>query len=226
MVVDRRRVAAGHDRIAEDQPVHAERPAIEIHALGQAERRVELAIEGRIPARVFDAERLQQPVDGLAEQRLGRLQRLGPAVTDQQPFADAEFVAFGVSSEIVVILEDQDAGLGTVRLAIKPRRRQAADAAADHDEIESLLDREAGDVIRLALATDLMGDLEGSGMAAAQAGQCRRIVAARPGAQLGERSQTAGDDQCGTVEKVAAADGIGHVFSRLLEADSRGRLTS
>ena len=52
---------------------------------------------------------LDQPVDGLAEERLGRLQRLGPAVTEQQPVADLEFVALGVSAEIIVVVEDQDA---------------------------------------------------------------------------------------------------------------------
>ena len=61
------RVAAGHDRSAGQQPIHAERLAIEIHTLGQAERPVELTVECRIPALDIDSERLEQPVHGMAE---------------------------------------------------------------------------------------------------------------------------------------------------------------
>ncbi len=105
------------------------------------------------------------------------MQRLGSAVAEQQPPVDPEFIALGVPAEIVVIVEDQNARSGAVRLAIKPRRRQSADAAADHDQIETLLDRAPGDVEGAALATDLMGDLERTGMAAPQTGQHRRIIA-------------------------------------------------
>jgi hypothetical protein len=57
-----------------------------------------------------------------------------------------------------------------------------------------------------------MRDLEGSGVAAPQAGERRWIVAAGLGAQLSERRQTRGDDECGTAEKIATVDRIGHEF--------------
>ena len=121
------------------------------------------------------------------------MQRFGSAIPEQQAIADPKFVALGVSAEIVVVLEDQDARRRAVGFAVEPRRGQSADAAADHDQIVILLDRQAGDIEGFALAADLMGDLEGSGMAAAQAGERRRIVAGRIGAHLGERRQAAGD---------------------------------
>src|ERR1700722_947914 len=101
-----------------------------------------------------------------------------------------------------MIIEDQDAGAGTVRLAIEPRRRQPADAAANHHQIVVLLYRQAGNVKRLPLAADLMSDLEGSGMTTPEAGQRRRVVACALGTQLGEGRQAGGDDQCRTAKEV------------------------
>ena len=43
-------VAAGNDRVAGDQPVRAKGLAVEVHALSQAERRIELAVKGGIEA--------------------------------------------------------------------------------------------------------------------------------------------------------------------------------
>ncbi len=45
------------------------------------------------------------------------LDGLGPPITDQQPIGVAEFVAFGVAPEIVVIIQHQDAGVRPRRLA-------------------------------------------------------------------------------------------------------------
>jgi len=191
-----KRVATGYHRIADHQPIYCERLPIEIHALSQAERPVELAVKGRVKALDVDAQRVHQPLDCLAEQSFGRLQRLSPTVPEQQTITHSKFIALGVSTEIVVIFENQDARRATVRLAIKPRRRQAADTAADHHQIETLLDREAGDVERLALAADLVRDLERSGMAAAKTSQGRWVVSAGLGAHLSERSQTGSDGQC------------------------------
>ena len=69
-----KRVATGYHRIADHQPIYAERFAIEIHALSQAERSVQPAVKGRVKAPDVDAQRVEQPVDCLAEQRFGRLQ--------------------------------------------------------------------------------------------------------------------------------------------------------
>src|SRR5277367_2789913 len=99
-----------------------------------------------------------------------------------------------------------------MRLSIEPGGRQSANAAADHDQIKILLDCKAGDVERSTLATDLVSDLEGSWMAPPEAGQRRWIVACRFGAQLSERTQAAGDDECCTAKKVAAAYEVSHMI--------------
>jgi hypothetical protein len=61
-----------------------------------------------------------------------------------------------------------------------------------------------------------MGDLERSGVAAPQAGERRRIVTAGLGAHLSERSQTPGDYECGTANKIATVDRVGHELPDLL----------
>src|SRR4029077_12882834 len=124
-------------------------------------------------------------------------------VPEQQPITNPKFITLGVPTEIVVIFENQDARRGAVRLAIEPCRRQAADAAADHHQIEILLNRETGDVKRPALAANLMGDLERSGMAAPKTGQGWWIITAGFCARLSERSQTGSDDQCTAAEEIA-----------------------
>ena len=42
--------------------------------------------------------------------------RLGAAVADEKVIADAKFVALGVSAEVVVIVEDENAGTSAGRL--------------------------------------------------------------------------------------------------------------
>ena len=91
---------------------------------------------------------------------------------------NGELVALGVAAEIVVVLEDQDLGRIAMRLAIEPRRGKAADAAANHDQIVFFLDRLAGKIELFAFARQAVRHLEGAGMAAAQPGQSRRVVAA------------------------------------------------
>src|SRR5450755_2935766 len=115
-------------------------------------------------------------------------------------------------AEIVMVVEDQDARRGAVRFAIEPCSRQPADAAANHDQIEALVDCEARSVERLAFATDLMGNLERTGMASSQASQRRRIIAIGLSAQLSERTHSGGDRERRAVQKVAPGDRAGHVF--------------
>jgi len=76
---------------------------------------------------------------------------------------------------------------------------------------------------RSALAAGLMGNLERSGMASAETGQGRRIISDGPGSELGERTQAAGNDECGTTKKVAAADRFGAYFSSINGRHGRTR---
>jgi hypothetical protein len=50
-----------------------------------------------------------------------------------------ELVPLGVSSEIVVIVENQNSGMLTATFAVEVRSREAADASSYHNEIELLL---------------------------------------------------------------------------------------
>ena len=57
------------------------------------------------------------------------------AVSEEGAVADAEFVALGVAAEVVVIVEEEDAGLFAGALAIEVGGCETADAGADDDEI-------------------------------------------------------------------------------------------
>ncbi len=90
-----------------------------------------------------------------------------------------EFVALGVTAEIVVVVENEDAR-GLVLGAVEMRRRQPADAAADDDQIVSLAGR--GDRARLRpeiAVAQRVRRFESPRMAAAQAGERRRIISGR-----------------------------------------------
>ncbi len=96
------------------------------------------------------------------------------AVHEMQMTIEVEFVALGVAAEIIVVVQDQYAAfrcLGPIEVG----RRQAADAPADDDQIVFLAGigrRRPG----LAVS-ERMSAFEGSGMAAAHAGEKRGIVA-------------------------------------------------
>ena len=49
-----------------------------------------------------------------------------------------ELIAFGVSAEVVMIIEDEDAGILVGGLAEKVGSGKTTDASADDDQIESL----------------------------------------------------------------------------------------
>jgi len=87
-----------------------------------------------------------------------------------------KLVALGVTAEIVVIVENKNPRVGAL-LAIKMRRRQAADAGAHDNEVVVLSRRSdfAGLKQELAVA-QTMGGFESAWMTAAQPGQGWRIV--------------------------------------------------
>ena len=131
----------GH-RVAGGEHVAPERLACKEHPARQLERRIEPALEGGIEARDVDAEILEQTLGHGAVERLGRLQRLAAAVAQDQAAIEAELVALGVAAEVVVVVQDQDSR-PAIGAPVEPGRRQAADAAADHDQIVALVDRQS-----------------------------------------------------------------------------------
>jgi hypothetical protein len=129
--------------------------------------------------------------------------------------AQVEFVAFGVPAEIVVIIENEDAAICGRVCAIKVRGGETADAATDDDQIvflSGIRRRRPGTAI-----AQRMSVLEGAGVAAAQAGEQRRVVAE---CVLGclvrwrcreQRCGCGGGDSHGdAVQKIPPRDGLIH----------------
>ena len=101
-------------------------------------------------------------------------------------------------------------GLGA---PVEPGRGEPADAAADHDQIVSLLDRQAVEGEAFGLRAQRVRDLERAVVLAAQAGQRRRI-ARRLRRELRRRRQARRDGQRRAVEKIAPRDRHGGSLAR------------
>jgi hypothetical protein len=82
-----------------------------------------------------------------------------------------------MAAEIVVIVEDQDFGVG-LRGAIEVRRRQTGNARAHHHQVIRRVDilRRPRRLPEFSVA-QIMGGFEGTGMAAAHSGALGRIIA-------------------------------------------------
>src|SRR4029077_4035082 len=130
--------ARGQQCVADNERVAAECFAIEKYAARQTERQIEAAVERTLEPGEFDAEIAQEAFGHIAPQCFWRLDRLAAAIADQRARPGRKFVALGVAAEVVVIVENENAGLRTDRATIEPCRGEAADAAADHDQIVSL----------------------------------------------------------------------------------------
>ncbi len=168
-------------RRANHQPVGAKRFLVEEIRLLQTLKRIAVprATRRRRERRHIDPDRLHQP------QRLGAVREWrrdagGPAVGDEQASARAELVPLGMSAEVVVVVENEDLRRRARPRAVEVRRRQSADAAAHHDEIVGFARvlRRAGVAPEITVA-QRMRHVERSVVAAAHAGQRRRIVTGR-----------------------------------------------
>ncbi len=72
-----------------------------------------------------------------------RLNGFAAAVADEEPIIDAHFATTRVSAEVVMVVENQDAGT-RARLTVEVGRGQTADARADNDEIDLAFVRHSG----------------------------------------------------------------------------------
>src|SRR5262249_13123644 len=154
-------------RVTADERIAAEMLAREEHAAREAERGIEIALERRLEALDLHAELIDQEFRGFGVERFRRLHRFAAAVADDQPAIETEFVARGMATEVIAVVENQDSRV-RARVPIEPRRREPAEPAADHDEIIGLLDGEAIERKARAIA-QVMGGLEGTGMLPTQA---------------------------------------------------------
>jgi hypothetical protein len=134
---------------------------------------------------------------------VGAIDRLAAAVADDQPAVERELVALGVAAEIIVIVEHEDACRRPGGAAIEPGGGEPADAAADHDEVVALLDRQAFDRKARGFARLRMRGLERAGVLTAQAGEGRRIARGL-GRDLRRGREPGGDAEGHPVEEIAA----------------------
>src|SRR5215471_2053393 len=118
-------------------------------------------------------------------------------------------VAFSVAAKIVVIVEDEDAGVWSGSSAIEPGGREAADTTTNDDKIVVFLGRNPVDRKRRAFAQRMRG-LERPRMMAAHSGEGRRIER-RLCRELRGRRQPGRNRQCDAVEEITTADSIRHV---------------
>ena len=93
--------------------------------------------------------------------------------------AELEFVAFSVAAEIVMVVENEDAG-GRALRAIEMGCGESTDAAANDHQIVGIFARLRGrrGFPEVAVA-QAVGHFEGARVAAAQAGEGGRVVAGR-----------------------------------------------
>src|SRR5215472_18834907 len=102
--------------------------ALQPHAL------IEVLIEIFVEAIDLDAEFLQQTKRFFAVV-MRSLKRLSSAVSNQQPLAGLKLIAFGVSAEIVVIVEDENLRLRSRKFAEEVCGSKTAYAPAHYDQI-------------------------------------------------------------------------------------------
>ena len=125
-------------------------------------------------------------IDAECRQQAGRYRAIGARAVDLQgpsidelDFApELELVPLGVTAEIVMVVEHQDARACINSRTIEIGRRQPADPAAHDDQIVLLpgLDRTRPG-FRIGAVTQRMGGLEAAGMAAAHPRQGRWVIA-------------------------------------------------
>ncbi|MCY1453544.1 hypothetical protein D9M71_705440 [compost metagenome] len=118
-----------------------------------------------------------------------------------------------MTTKVVVVFEDEDFCLW-VFFPIEKRRRQPADAAADHHQVVLLADRQIVSGEALFLPAHLVRNFKGADMAATQAGQCGRVVAPAFGRlQQLQRGQSRCDADSDAIDEVAT--GYFHGFPYL-----------
>ena len=209
---EERRPRVGRPRRRRTQePVGAERLAVEEDGRAHVEPSVEATIEHAVPARDVHAQLGEQRTRDRAVRRRA-VDGERAAVADQRATADPELVAARVSAEVVVVVEDEDARGGAGNLAKEPGRGQPADASAHDHQIVALagIGGRTGAVPERPVA-QRVGDFERSVVAAAEARQrgrigrrtARRLVEAEP-ERLARREQRPAHGERDAVQEVAS----------------------
>ena len=191
-------------RIAGHQFVDAESLAREHESGGQPEARIKIRVHRPLEAVDAHAEFGDQAEGRAAPAGLRRLHRFAAAIADQQASVDLEFVAAGMSAEVIVIVENQNAR-GGARLVHEIRRREAADAGAHHREIDLLAHRIVVDAVFRPVSKRVRDGIIRFA-AAAESGERRRIGRARCAANQIRIDRSGDHRACDTVDEVASGD--------------------
>ena len=121
--------------------------------------RIEFAIVVIVEALRFHPEVFQQ-AHRLRRVLRGRVDGLTAAVPDQHLAIDGELVAARMSAKVIVIIQNQNAGI-RLRLLVVARRREPGEATADHHQIVGLIHRCWGDAIAFPAPGHRVHDVEG-----------------------------------------------------------------
>src|SRR6266550_251951 len=153
------KAGAGHEPIRTKRLLVEERCTLQIHRL------VHILVEVFVEPLYVDAYVFKE-ANGFRAIVRGTLDRLSASISDQETVAGAKLIPLGVAAKIIMIIKDENPGLGPERLEKEVRGRKAAHAAAHHDEVESLV-FPLGFGPLLAIA-QCVSNFERSRMAAAQ----------------------------------------------------------
>ena len=105
----------------------------EINATRQAVALQERPVISTLKSLEIDAEIPQQLVRNFTE--MGRIfHGLAASVTNQGTVSHPELIALGMAAEVVVVVEDQNAGAG-IGFEVEMRGRQAGNPAPDNDQV-------------------------------------------------------------------------------------------
>ena len=134
------------------------------------------------------------------------------ADADQRPPLVVKFIALGVAAKIVVVVQDENALVGSQGGAVEMRGRESGDAAAYDHQVVFFANLAVGHrKLRVLTAADVIELGDRGGIVAAQSGACRRIVAGLLGGlrlRVGgvQSGGDTGDSDRNAIQEIAACD--------------------
>ena len=216
-IVDAALIPSGMNRVR-DQLVGPKGFLIEENARLQTQRTVEIFADVLVIRRHINTELFDQSLRDCAI-RPRAFNGIRAAESQNRAAAGAEFVALGVSAEVIVVLKNQDARLVARSLAEIVRRGEAADASAhDHQVVGFARVHGLGSVVPEGAVADFVHGFERPGMTSAQAGLAGRIVTwdvlrfqiGGCGSPHFRRNDRSSHRQCDSVQKIPARDSRAH----------------
>ena len=172
-VVRQEQVAAETGQVTSDHRALAPARLGEMQGRAKAMPLVEIEVVGAVEAIDVHAQLVQQATRGRRE-FTGFNQGLAAAVSNQLRAVYIEFVSLGVPAEVIVVVENQDPGIGLF-LPVEPGRRQAADATTDDNQVVLAGIRRPAEV-RTAAHGEGVGNVEGTIVIATHTHQGGRII--------------------------------------------------